>query len=154
MARKKSKSSTRDATPTSLGPPPALSNYNHLRNPFNITPRPAIPIDLDRRLFRPDESTRPPTTHSSLASRVVLKIITVRQKRRQFHAKIDKYTNPFHYPKTYLRTRLGFSVSRRVETCIRRKIRKEVIFAKRKNGKGGQRKPRRNFWSAIACSRR
>lgn len=145
MAKKKSPSSTRDASPIArpfLDPQysrPALSSF-----------RPK-PIDLDRRYFRPDESTRPPTTHSPLAARITLQVIKVRQRRRAFHAKLDKYTNPFHYPKTYLRTRLGFSVPRRIEACIRRGVRKEVLHAKRKTGKSGQRKPHRNFWSAISC---
>lgn len=35
--------------------------------------------------------------------------------------------------------------------CARRKIRKEVIFAKGKAGRGGQRSPRRNARSSVVC---
>lgn len=152
----KSKHRTRDAShiasSTALG-----EKYSHLKNPYNITPA-AVQyreaLGLDRRLYRPDKSTRPPTHRSPLAARVTLQVIKVRQRRRQFHAKLDKYTNPFHKPKTYLRTRLGFSLPRRIEACIRRSVRKEVIHAKRHAGKGGQKKPIRNFWSAISCRKR
>lgn len=37
--------------------------------------------------------------------------------------------------------------------CVRRKIRKEVIFATGKAGRGGQRRPRRNENSDVVCRR-
>lgn len=107
---------------------------------------------LDRRQWRPDESTRPPTTRPSRFARVVETVIKVRQRRRQFHARLNKF-NPAYQIRSALRTRLGFSVPRRLEVCLRRSVRKEVMHAKRKSGKAGQRKPIRNFWSAISCRR-
>lgn len=107
----------------------------------------------DRRTFRPDRTTRAPSSGPQFAARIVSTAITVRRRQRRFHGIIASYTDPLYHPKRYLRQRLGFSIPRRLEVCIRRKVRKEVIFAKRKAGKGGQRKPIRNFWSAISCKR-
>lgn len=108
----------------------------------------------DRRFYKPDKTTRPPTHNQPLVARVALQIVKVRQRRRVFHAKIASYTDPTYKIKSHLRKRLGFSVSRRMEACIRRWTRKEVLFAKRKTGKAGQKKPVRNFWSALSCQRR
>lgn len=46
---------------------------------------------------------------------------------------------------------IAFSAPAETLVCIRRKRRKEVLFAKRKTGKGGQRRPRRTPWSKIKC---
>lgn len=46
---------------------------------------------------------------------------------------------------------LTFAAPNKVLLCVRRKRRKEVMFAKNKAGKRGQRKPRRNYWSSISC---
>ena len=46
--------------------------------------------------------------------------------------------------------RLGFSVPQQVLVCVRRKQRRQVIFAKGKNGRGN-RKPRWNATSHIWC---
>lgn len=49
------------------------------------------------------------------------------------------YTLKFHQPE-------------RIAICVRRKQRKEVLFAKKKAGKRGQRKPRFNKWSKVRCT--
>lgn len=46
-----------------------------------------------------------------------------------------------------------FAVPRKVALCVRRKRRKEVLFAKRRTGKGARTPKRRNYWSEISCSR-
>lgn len=47
---------------------------------------------------------------------------------------------------------LRFESPFRVLTCMRRKIRRQVIFARRKAGKGvKRRKPRRNWRSQVVC---
>lgn len=51
----------------------------------------------------------------------------------------------------------GFSPALRFEKpafvarCVRRKERREVIFAKGKSGGGARRRPRRNFYSGVKC---
>ena len=46
---------------------------------------------------------------------------------------------------------LGFRDAHNVLTCVRRKQRKQVLFAKRKAGCGGQKKPRWSALSRIRC---
>lgn len=48
---------------------------------------------------------------------------------------------------------LAFEDSKSTLVCVRRKIRKEVMFAKKKAGKKGQRRPRWNYYSKIKCRR-
>lgn len=47
--------------------------------------------------------------------------------------------------------RIAFAVPENVAICVRRKRRREVMFATRKNGKTGQRRPRRNAYSGVQC---
>ncbi|MEM2002469.1 MAG: hypothetical protein QXT77_07490 [Candidatus Methanomethylicaceae archaeon] len=109
----------------------------------------------DRRRFNPTKTISPPYSTLPLAHRLVDKAITVRQRRRRFHARISYFTDPTYTVRTYVRSRIGFSLPRRVEVCIRRQIRKEVLFARRKTGAGKpkQKRPVRNIWSAISCRR-
>ncbi|UDN67494.1 hypothetical protein [robinz microvirus RP_32] len=79
----------------------------------------------DRRLFQPDRSTRPPHTPRPGSSRVV--------------ATAQKLSA------------LRFADPRFVAVCVRRKIRKEVLFALRKTRKGGGARKHKNFWSDISC---
>ena len=46
---------------------------------------------------------------------------------------------------------IAFSAPAETLVCVRRKRRKEVLHAKRKTGRGGQRRPRRNAWSNTKC---
>lgn len=46
---------------------------------------------------------------------------------------------------------IAFSAPAETLVCVRRSRRKQVLFAKRKTGKGGQRRPRRNKWSDVKC---
>lgn len=46
---------------------------------------------------------------------------------------------------------IAFTAPAETLVCVRRKRRKEVLFAKRKTGKGGQRRARHNKWSKYKC---
>lgn len=46
---------------------------------------------------------------------------------------------------------VAFNAPAETLVCIRRSRRKQVLFAKNKAGKRGQRKPRRSQWSSIKC---
>ena len=46
---------------------------------------------------------------------------------------------------------IAFSAPAETLVCVRRKRRKEVLFAKRKTGKGGQKKARWSKWSKYRC---
>lgn len=47
--------------------------------------------------------------------------------------------------------RLAFEAPAETVVCVRRSRRKEVLFAKNKAGKRGQRRPRRTAWSDVKC---
>lgn len=118
-------------------------------------------MDLeDRRRFNPTKSIAPPKSiqkpNQPLAHRLVDTAITIRRRRRRFHARIAEYTDPSYTVRRRIKSRIGFSIPRRLEVCIRRQIRKEVLFARKKTGAGHpkQRKPVRNIWSAISCRRK
>lgn len=51
---------------------------------------------------------------------------------------------------SYPSYQIGFSQPKQVIVCVRRKIRKEVMIAKRKTRRAGV-KGRRNYWSDIQC---
>lgn len=46
---------------------------------------------------------------------------------------------------------IAFTAPSETLVCVRRRRRKEVLFAKKKTGKGGQRRPRRSKWSDYKC---
>lgn len=79
----------------------------------------------DRRLFTPDRSTRPPRAARPGAARVIAA--------------------------TYPGSAVRFKDPRAVTICVRRKIRREVIFALGKRGKGARSPRKRNFWSEVRC---
>lgn len=79
----------------------------------------------DLRRYRPDRSVQPPQYTNKNATRI-------KQGR---------------FPRT-----LKFAAPPRVAICVRRKQRKEVLFAKRLTRAGAGAKNRNfNFWSRISC---
>ncbi len=92
----------------------------------------AAPLRLyeDRRVFHPRGRQRAAFSEPRLAARVV--VSPVRSRR--------------------LPAALSFTDPRRVVVCVRRRIRRQVLFA---NGTGGargrKRQPRRNEFSSIRC---
>ena len=67
----------------------------------------------------------------------------------RYRTNVQKRVAPqrFRVPALHVR----YVVPRDAVICARRKIRKEVIFAKGKAGRGGQRRPRRNDYSNVVC---
>lgn len=51
-------------------------------------------------------------------------------------------------------SKVGFDEVKSVNVCERRKSRRQAMFAKKKAGRGGQRKPRWNLDSYVQCKRR
>jgi len=49
---------------------------------------------------------------------------------------------------------IAFRAPAETLVCVRRSRRKQVLFAFKKTGKRGQRKPRRSKWSSIKCGAR
>jgi len=46
---------------------------------------------------------------------------------------------------------VAFTTPKKMAICVRRQQRKEVLHAFRKTGKVGQKRPRRNYFSGVAC---
>lgn len=80
----------------------------------------------DRRSWRPDASTAAPAAY----------------QRSDARLKATAWSSPFSQ---------AFVNPSRVGICIRRKVRREVLFALRKHGKGARSPRRRNFWSEVVC---
>lgn len=59
--------------------------------------------------------------------------------------------NPALHPVRML-SHVAFEVPKRTVVCVRRKVRREVMFAKRRTGKGSSRSYRhRSQWSDVRC---
>jgi small-conductance mechanosensitive channel len=76
----------------------------------------------DRRRYKPDRTVRPPTAIKRKYTRIVPHRLHVR-----------------------------FNVPSKIALCLRRKVRKEIMHAFKKAGKGGMKKPKFNFWSKVGC---
>lgn len=59
----------------------------------------------------------------------------------------------YGYRQTHERPVVAFQAPSKVHLCVRRGVRREVMFANGKTGKGGQRRPRYNVHSKISCKR-
>lgn len=63
--------------------------------------------------------------------------------------------NYYPYVRSYtyenVSSRIGFANPWQVVICVRRKRRKEVMFATGRAGKGGQKSPKRNWYSEVRC---
>lgn len=103
------------------------------------------PVDLsifeDRRTYHPERAYRPARTFSGPAARPVLTDKPAKPSPFQSLRKFSRQT----------KAKLTFQAPDHTLICVRRHRRKEVLHALRKAGKRGQRKPKRNFYSAIAC---
>lgn len=85
----------------------------------------------DRRTWHPQRALRPAGAVPRAARRLVHSVSTARG---------------FFPP-----SRFSFAVPKKVAICVRRKTRREVLFAKRSTGKGAKSPRRRNRWSNIGC---
>lgn len=109
---------------TSLLRPIPKTKYPNLR----YTIHDILPLDdatfPDRRAYAPDKSIKPPASITRGATRI----------RAGYH------------PRS-----LHFQTPNLIALCLKRKMRKEVLHALRKTGKGGNKKRKLNFWSRIGC---
>lgn len=127
MARRRAHSPT--AIPFAIASPSRLVGSF---TPYRARPR-AVPSALslleDRRRFHPDGRFSRPAAVPRSAARVV-----VRRATR------------FKFPDVF-----RFRVPERVVMCVRRKERREVLFAKNRTRSGGAKA--RNYWSSVSCKR-
>lgn len=100
----------------------------------------------DRRRFHFDGSYRPALRFSGVPARYSVGPTSTRrsgQSQKKFSGLRPEGG----------RTVLAFRDSGRVLICARRKMRREVLFARRKTGRVGQKRPRYSWYSAISCRR-
>lgn len=107
-----------------------------------IHPSPPKPLKLfeDRRTFHPDGKNRPLTAVNARPRTVI------RAERSS-----EAISRPHAAPK--LSPRLSVEPASKIAVCIRRKTRREVIFALNKTGKGARSKRTRNQWSNTSCGK-
>lgn len=125
MAKRRSKKSVRRDVKIIARPRPAR-HKNLKQTIINIT-------TLDRRNYHPLGINRPAKTLRDTTPNIV---VPTKKEKRHRQSNLARVT--FANPKDVL-------------TCLRRSVRKQVIHAKRKSGKKGQRKPIRNRLSQIGC---
>lgn len=86
----------------------------------------------DRRAFHPKPFTQPAGTLKRSAARLVVP-----------KAKTS--------PRASLPHQVAFEAPKHVLICVRRKQRREILFAKRKTRAGAASRKHRNQWSSIKC---
>lgn len=97
-------------------------------------PRSLLPAVEDRRTYHPLRRNRPTMrTDARRTERLVLAPLEKSPRARSVH----EY--------------LAFKTPEKVVTCVRRKTRREVLFANGGASKKRKRKPRRNWRSNIRC---
>lgn len=96
----------------------------------------------DRRTYHPLGDSRPARYSTGGPSHL-------KTKDRPAH---DRFANVRRFT-SGTKAAVVFSDPDNVAICVRRKSRREVMFAKRRAGMSGprRRKPRRNWYSAIKC---
>jgi len=139
--RRETNDFTNDPTPTPIStyripplPPPLpdVEDYtSYARQIFN-TP----PANLDDRTWNPETPNKNRTRSGRIA-----------------RVKLVSGAHALFSPFSQTKARLGFTSPPNVMTCVRRKVRKEVMHALKKTGKGGgkQRRHRYTLKSRIKC---
>lgn len=100
----------------------------------------------DRRSFDFNDVFRPARTFSGVVANTRLRRFPTRrsQVQKKFSGLRPEYSRSF----------VAFTAPDRVLMCVRRKQRREVMFAKGKTGRRGQKRPKFNWFSRISCGRR
>lgn len=118
---------------TNANRPRLLDDIQYSQRPFSYTP-----VE-DRRLFHPLGPFRPARTVAGRSSSVTS------SKSLDHRAKSRSFKN--------LSSVISFAAPRDVLICVRRKSRREVLFARRKTRRGARSPKSRNWYSAISCRR-
>lgn len=99
----------------------------------------------DRRTFHPEGPIRPALRFSGVPARLRLRRSLTRRSRPQKNFSGLRPESG--------RSLVAFRDPDRVLICVRRKMRREVLFAKRKTGRGGQKPPKYSWFSKVTCRR-
>lgn len=120
------------------------------RSPLVASPSQTILQQIeDRRTFHPLGESRPARFSTGGPSRISV-------KDRAYNGRY-KYADPHRisaniHLNSGTKAPLSFAAPDGTIVCIRRRTRKEVLFATRRAGRGGkQRKHRRNAYSGVRC---
>lgn len=119
---------------------------------FITTPKPYAPVfteplhlpTFDNRLFHPDPITRPISEPRS-SSRLVIPSSGAVSPQRSVQDRLGNRrigTLPHQ---------VAFAQPKQVSVCVRRKTRREVLFAKQRTRKGSGARRTRNEWSDVKC---
>lgn len=135
-----------------------VTNVNaNRRLPFSPSPSvvsPSFPTSLrlyeDRRNWHPDP-VAPARSFSQSRHRLTVVDRTPRQNSKKNF--LDRFAHLRSFP-SQTKAAIAFQAPEKVLVCVRRQMRKEVLHARKKAGKRGQRKPRFNAYSRISCKRR
>lgn len=126
-----------------------VSTLTQLSAALSPLPSPLLSSVEDGRLWHPDPDQGALTVGGRWARVVVhSRPIVARSETFKSWGLVDRgMPVGFQVP-----VGLKFESPLRVITCLRRKVRREVIFARKKAGKGvKRRKPRRNWRSNVVC---
>lgn len=138
MAKRRNRVAKRGSTPTTSNAFRALPSRTLV---FPVS----RPVDLslyeDRRVFHPERAYRPALSFSRKSSAVVKLVPPMSPKRGA-----ARVSGVPRFPDV-----LGFTNPLKVLLCVRRKERREVIIAKKLQGKGAGGSKGRNWWSNIKC---
>lgn len=100
----------------------------------------------DRREWHPEGIRRPARSINQSRHRLVSLSTSVPRPNRDAFASLRTLS-------PQRAAIVAFSQPETVATCVRRKQRQEILHAKRKTGKSGQKKPRWTEYSRVACKR-
>lgn len=105
----------------------------------------------DRRTWHPEGPDRPFRSYKSSLHRLVVGPVSPPRRRASRLSRTRDFQREAF---STVPARIGFERPRSVAVCVRRQQRKEVMFATRKAGRSGQKKPRWNHASRISCARK
>lgn len=135
-----------------------LSTNANRRLPLSLSPTRSSLIpphsflrDLeDRRTWNPEGFKAPARSLTSSRHRLKLvdKNVNVQNQKNR-----DRFANLRKFP-SQTKAIVAFEAPRSLAVCVRRSMRREVLHALKKAGKTGQKRPKRNWMSAISCRRK
>lgn len=121
----------------------------------NSSPRRSSPLRLyeDRRQFHPQRDHAPARSFNRYQHQLRVPRSRKRYVTRETPRNPDAFAGLRNNFTNTVPHAIGFDRPDKVLICVRRQMRKEVLFAKRKTGRRGQRRPRYGWYSKITCRR-
>lgn len=119
--------------------------------------RPAPPVrvvalkpdrDSDRRFWAPDPVSRDVTGRQA---RIVHKVTAPKTVHRAGGKLLQ---SGYRVNRWLENAQASYAEPRKAFICLRRKARREILFALKRTGKGARSPKRRNQWSDVSCSHR